>query len=132
MDMMIHAVINGKPRPLHYSIEVMFAVNDKFGSLQKAFEELERDDREGFEAVRFLGAAMANDAELCRRAEGADPHPMIKEEEISLRMRPLEYAALKQAICDAITAGYKQEQSDEKEEVDLGLIELQKKEKAGT
>ena len=69
MDTMIHAVINNKVYPLHYSIEVMFAVNEKYGSIQNALEILERDGRDSFDMLRYLAVAMQNDAELCRRAE---------------------------------------------------------------
>ena len=131
MDTMIHAVINNKVYPLHYSIEVMFAVNEKYGSIQNALEILERDGRDSFDALRFLAVAMQNDAELCRRAEGYDHAPMLEEKEISLRMKPAAYLALKMAVSQAVSAGYKQEKKSEDEEVDLGLLELSKKEEAG-
>lgn len=131
MDTMIQAPINGKARYLHYSVEVMFAVNEKYGSIQNALEILERDTREGFEVLRFLSVAMANDAELCRRAEGYDHLPMLEENDISLRMKPVVYLALKMAISQTVGLGYKQELKSEDGEVDLGLLELQKKEEAG-
>ena len=131
MDTMIYAVINGKVRPMHYSLEVMFAVHEKFGSLEAALELLEHDDRESFNAVRFMTTAMVNDAELCLRAEGYDHSPMMKEEDLGLRIKPFSYLALKKAISDTITMGYKQEQENKNKETDLGLLELQKKEEAG-
>ena len=131
MDTMIHAVINRKVYPLHYSIEVMFDVNEKYGSIQNALEILERDGRDSFDALRFLAVAMQNDAELCRRAEGYDNAPMLEEKDISLRMNPAAYLALKMAVSQAVSAGYKQEKKTEDEEVDLGLLELSKKEEAG-
>lgn len=109
----------------------MFAVNEKYGSIQNALEILERDTREGFEVLRFLTVAMANDAELCRRAEGYDHLPMLEENDISLRMKPVVYLALKMAISQTVGLGYKQELKSEDGEVDLGLLELQKKEEAG-
>ena len=131
MDTMIHAVINNKIYPLHYSIEVMFAVNEKYGSIQNALEILERDGRDSFDMLRYLTVAMQNDAELCRRAEGYDHAPMLEEKEISIRMKPAAYLALKMAVSQAVSAGYKQEKKSEDEEVDLGLLELSKKEEAG-
>lgn len=133
MDAMIHAVVNDKIYPLHYSIGVMFDVNEKYGSIQDALEILEKDNRESFEVLRFLTVAMANDAELCRRAEGYDhkPMPFSDEKDISVHMRPVEYLALKLAVSQAVNIAYKQECKGEDEEVDLGLIELQKKENAG-
>lgn len=131
MDAMITAVINGKIKPLHYSIEVMFAVNEKYGSVQNALDVLQHDNREGFDCLRYLAVAMANDAELCRRAEGYDSQPMTAPEEISTRMDPIMYIELKNAVTQAIGLGYKRELDDENKETDLGLLELQKKEEAG-
>lgn len=127
MDKMIVAEINGKKRYLHYSIECLFAVNEKYGSVQTALEILQKDNRESFEAVRYLAALMANDAELCRRAEGFTAEEMISENDIPLRMSPGKYALLMDAVCEAIAEGYRQEQEDEDEETDLGLAELRKK-----
>lgn len=132
MDTMINAVINGKIMPLHYSVEVMFAVNDKYGSVQAALDVLQCDNKEGFDCLRFLAVTMANDAELCRRAEGYDSAPMIELKDLSIRMKPAVYMLLKEAVSQAITLGYTQELGDdENKETDLGLLELQKKEEAG-
>lgn len=131
MDTMVRAFIKGKFRPLHYSMDVMFHVNEKFNSLHEAMELLEQDNREGFDTLRTLAVLMANDAELCRRDEGYEHNEIIGEKDISIRLTPGAFVALKQAVVDAITMGYKQEQEDENEEIDLGLLELQKKEEAG-
>lgn len=128
MDRMIKAVINGKETPLNYSIEVMFNVTDKFGDIQTALDTIAKDSKEGFEAVIWFAVQMANDAELCRRAEGYEPQPMIKASEIPKRMRPWEFNELRDAVCDAIALGYKREiPPDENEEIDLTLMELEAK-----
>lgn len=131
MDTMIYAVIKDKVKPMHYSIDVMFRVNEKYGTISAALETLEKNDREGFEVLRTLVTLMVNDAELCRRAEGYDPSELITEKDIPIRLKPIDVLNLKQAVADTISAGYKQEHSQENEEVDLGLLELQKKEEAG-
>lgn len=132
MDAMINAVINGKIRPLHYSVEVMFEINRLYGSVQEALELLQRQDREGFKCLRNLVVMMANDAELCRRAEGYDKNEMLSEDDITTRIKPSAHLHLIDAVMQAITLGYKQEITGEEEtETDLGLLELQKKEAAG-
>lgn len=127
MNRMAPALIAGKERQLNYSIEVMFNMREKFGSLDHAFDVLGGDDIEAFEAVRWFAVAMANDAELCRRDAGYDPQPMVSEDDISLRIQPLEFAQLRDAVIDAITLGYKRELVNEDEEVDVGLEELRSK-----
>lgn len=133
MDRMITASINGEERQLNYSIEVMFNMTEKFGNIQRALEIIEQDSLAAFDAVRWFAVQMANDAELCRRDAGYEPRPMLTMDAIKPRIKPLDYEILKGNVVDAIALGYRKEiRSDENEEVDLGLAELQaKKETAG-
>lgn len=132
MDRIVKAMIKGQERALNYSVEVMFAMMEKYGSIKTALELMEKNDKEGFEAVRWFAVAMANDGELCRREEGQEPLPMVKEKDVSIRMKPLEYKALREAVTEAIVLGYQREAEDPEEETDLGLAELEaKKEEAG-
>ena len=128
MDYLIPAIINGQERFLNYSIEIMFKVNEKFGGVNKALDAVAADTPDGVDAVRWFAVELANDGELCRREAGYDPQPMLKLEELSMRMRPIEYASLKASVVKAIFAGYKKDlPQDENQEVDLGLAELNEK-----
>lgn len=133
MYKMIPAEIGGEPRMLNYSVAVMFAVEDRFGSLRAALAALDKGGKEGFEVLRFLAVAMANDGELARRELGEDPRPMLTESSVSARMSPADYAALFNAVLAAINAGYNRDVPDDEDgEVDLVLQELdEKKTKAG-
>lgn len=131
MDNMITAVINGEERPLNYSIEIMFKVNEKYGGVNQALNALEGDTPESVQAVRWFAVELANDGELCRREAGQDHRKMLTLEDISMRMKPLDYMLLKNAVVNAIVAGYRRE-VDSGEDVDLGLAELnEKKAQAG-
>ena len=132
MDKMVYCFINGVKRPLHYSMEVLFAVNDRFGNINNALEVLTKEDKDSFEALQFLAVAMANDAELRLRAEGYDHGKFLGADDITMRMKPVEYVNLIQAVTDAVAAGYEQEHKSENEEIDLGLAELRKKAEAGS
>lgn len=131
MNNMVHAVIGKSVKPLHFSIDVMFSVLKKYNSVQNALEIMVQGGEEGFKVLQYLTVLMANDAELCRRKEGYDPEPFIDEEDVSIRMKPSVYLNLQDAVCQAISEGYTQEQEDGNEETDLGLLELRKKAKAG-
>lgn len=126
MDRMTTAVINGEERELNYSIEVMFNMTDKYSSISNALDIIGAGGKEGFEAVRWFAVQMANDAELCRRAAGYDPKPMLTMDSITLRMRPIDFEALTNAVVNSIAHGYRRE-SDKDEEIDLGLAELNAK-----
>ena len=130
MDKMNYAPIKGKFRPLNFSINVMFDAADKFGSMSKAFSIIDKENREGTEAICWFLVQMANDAELVRRQEGQDHGDMLSDSDVVID-NPAIYRVYKSAVLKAIEIGYTCEIENENE-VDLGLQELnQKKEKAG-
>ena len=131
MDRMVKADIAGEERLLNFSIAVMFDMDDRYGDLNGALTALSDPGKKGFEAVRWFVVKMANDAELYRREQGYAPVPLLEEKDISIRMTPLAYTEMKNAVIEAITAGYQKETSPSGE-IDLGLEEIEaKKEKAG-
>lgn len=127
MDRMTKAVIGGYVRPLNYSVSVMFDMMDKYGNIQKALDVLQNDTRDSFDAVRWFAVKMANDAELYFREAGYDPLPFVTDNDIPKTMAPIDYADLRSAVVDAISAGYQRDVKDENEEVDIGLAELRAK-----
>lgn len=131
MDRMIITTINGEERELNYSVEVMFNMTEKYGSISAALDIIEKGGKEGFEAVRWFAIQMANDGELCRRDAGYDPKPMLTADSITPRIRPIDLELLTADVVNAIALGYKRE-TDQSEEVDVGLAELNaKKAEAG-
>ncbi len=126
MDNTIIATINGEERVLNYSVEIMFKVNEKFGGVNQALDAIRPDTKEAFDAVKWFAVELVNDGELCRRAAGYDKKDMLKPEDISLRMAPLDYILLKEKVIKAIYAGYQRE-TENKDEIDLGLAELNEK-----
>ena len=127
MDRIVECKINGETRYLNYSIAVMFEMADKFGTIQKAFERMAQQGKDGFETTKWFAIACANDGELCRRQQGYEQMPLLTSKDITMRISPAEYDQLQAAIIDATTRGYKREVVDEDEEVDLGLQELSEK-----
>lgn len=132
MDRIIKTEFAGREVYLNYSIEVMFEVIEKYGSIKQALELIEGDSREGFAVTRHLGLLMAQDGELCRRAAGHEPQPLLSESEICTRIAPYDFTVFKKAVIDAIAAGYNRETKEKAEDVDVGLQKLnQKKTEAG-
>jgi len=132
MDRVVAVRIKGLDRVLNYSVEVMFDVIDKYENIQNALKLLEQNNKESFEVLRWLAVKMANDGELCRREAGLDKNPIVKDADISLRMKPLEYEELKVAVIEAITQGYRREVVDPNEYYDAEFLEYEaKKAKAG-
>ena len=128
MDRMVKTNIAGLERYLHYSMDVLFDVRDKYGSLDSLLDIIEKDDREAFEALTWITVRMANDGELCRRMQGYDHNEILKDEDVNTLMSPYEYMALKNAVATAVHYGYQREiPDDEQKEIDLGLQELEEK-----
>ncbi len=131
MNRMVLTQIAGVQRHLTFSISCMFDMQEQYGNIQKSLEIIQADNRDAFDAVRWFAVRMANEGELCRRNAGYEPLPMAEEKDIASTMSPYEYAQLRDAVVDAIAAGYKREVKDDKE-TDLGLEELNaKKTEAG-
>lgn len=128
MDRTVTTTIAGVERQLCYSVSVMFDMADKYGNIQKALDIIQESNLEAFDAVRWFAMKMANEAELCRREAGYDHLPMITEKDVSKYMSPIEFADLREAVVNAISAGYRREiDGNGNEERDLGLEELNAK-----
>lgn len=129
MDKMNYVPVKGTFRPLNFSIEVMFDAAEKYGGMAGAFDIIDKENREGADAIRWFIMRMANDAELVRRGEGYDKGDMLTEDDIQIT-NPALYRIYKQAVLKAIEIGYTREVEDPEEEIDLGLQELNKKKEA--
>lgn len=131
MDKMHYTPVAGKFRPLNFSIEVMFDAAEKFGGMAQAFEIIDKENPDGVAAIKWFIVHMANDAELVRRQEGYEHDRMLTEDDVEI-LKPWQYVLYKNAVLGAIDIGYHRDVEDPKEEIDLGLQELNaKKEKAG-
>ena len=131
MDRMNMAPVGGRFRPLNFSMDVMFDAADKYGSISNLLDILDKETRDSADAISWLLLRMANDAELVRRAEGYDPSPMLQDDDVIIK-KPVYYQIYKAAVIEAINIAYTREVEDPKQEIDLGLMELnEKKEKAG-
>lgn len=132
MDRVVQVVIKENAYTLNYSVAVMFNMTDKFGTIQKALDALAQGGKAGFEALQWFLLKLAEDGELARREMGYESAAFLQIEDISPRMKPLEYEELKGAVVAAITMGYQREVEEDDGEIDLGLQELnEKKAKTG-
>ena len=127
MDRYVEHEINGKIYTLHFSIAVMFDLIDRYKNTGEVFDILGGSNKEAFETLRWLTLQLARDGELLRREQGYDPLPFITEADLSLRMPPFEYIALREAVMKAISLGYQADMREENAEIDLGLQELREK-----
>ena len=127
----VTVTVGGVELTLHYSMDVLFDVNEKFGSLDGALNAMQEPGREGFEALLWMARRLAKEGELLRRERGEPARDLPASAELSGMMQPLEAGELLEKVSEAVALGYQREIVKKEQEVDLGLLELEKKEGAG-
>lgn len=129
MDKIVKTTFKGRCLYLNFSLEVMFDLIEKYGSVPAAIDKIEEDKPESVLVLNDIVRRLAIDGELCRRSYGYD-HGEILEEDIIPDLRdcyPFEYVELKDAVMKAFMGGYNRETRDEASEVDTGLQKLNEK-----
>lgn len=86
-------------------------------------------DRESFQATCELLALLTAQGELVRRYAGYDRAPILGADYFRAQLSPRDLAGAKRALGMAYDAAFRRETEDEETEVDLVLLELQKKTK---
>lgn len=125
----VKAVLAGRAQYLAFTVDAMFQIQEEFGGPGGLIELLQGDGRESYSAACRAAVILAEQGELARRALGYDPAPMVDAAAISATLSPEEAVALKRAVIAAISLGFGRELTDEDDEVDLGLAELNEQKK---
>lgn len=106
--------------------QALFDIYDKFGTKGFITDPLKDNNKAGFEATCFFLAKLCEQGELLRRWQGQTRGPVLSEQYFRVHLAPREVAAAKDAILAAIVLGFRREEK-ETGDLDLGLVELQKK-----
>ncbi len=125
---MTQVTINGQKYELLYNGAAMFAMHDICGETSLT-DAISAEGAGAFETIARIGAELAKQGELFRRFMGEDERPILTAEEILATITPLGAIRLRSAIMTAITEGYKRSTAQENKEIDLGLLELNRKKK---
>ena len=107
-----------------YNAAAYFATMEKYPD--GFFEVMTKNDRTGLEAMCWMLQLMSEQGELMRRYMGYDKEETFNADEAILKMRPKDIALARSVIMTAMDVGLNTEGDDE-EEVDLVLVELEKK-----
>lgn len=119
---------NGTTYHLLLNGAALFDIYDQFGSEGSVFDPIKGNDRESFEAICWYLDKLAEQGELYRRFEGQTPRPLPRDDEFRTCLSPHDVTRARSTINEAIAAGFLQEEAGEPpKEVDLGLLELEKK-----
>lgn len=106
--------------------QALFDIYDKFGTKGFITDPLKDNNKAGFEATCFFLAKLCEQGELLRRWEGQTRGPVFSEQYFRVHLAPRDVYRAKDAIVTTIRIGFARE-AEEEHDVDLGLVELQKK-----
>ena len=122
----VEITLVGQQYYLTFNGVAMFAFEDAFGGSNTYLEKAGIAGREGFEAVCEAAAILAEQGELARRVLGYDRGPLPDKNFFLACATPADMILLRQAVLNAIVAGYGR-QVESEDDTDLGLLELEQK-----
>lgn len=113
-----HLLLNGA---------ALFDIYDQFGQDVSVLDPIKDKGRDGFMAVCWYLEELATQGELYRRREGLDAGPIPEASMFEVMLSPLDVPRARTAIQTAIAAGFGREEVGQPKEIDVGLLELEKK-----
>lgn len=117
----------GRTYHLLMNAAALFDIYEKFGSKGFVLDHIQGNNRTSLEATCWMLAKLAEQGELWRRYQGFVGGEIPTEERFLLSLSPMDMPEAKRVITEAVQEGFRQEEGPERSEVDIGLLELQKK-----
>ena len=106
--------------------QALFDLYDRFGTEGFLTDALEGSRKQNFEAVCYFLAELSEQGELWRRWQGLDRGKILPEAWFRVHLAPRDVGRARTAILEAVRLGFARE-AEEPHDIDLGLLELQKK-----
>ena len=106
--------------------QALFDLYDKFGTKGFLTDPLKDKGKPGFEATCYFLSKLAEQGELLRRWQGQTRGPILPEQFFRVNLAPRDVYLARDAIVETVRLGFAREEAEE-HDVDLGLVELQKK-----
>lgn len=121
------AKLCGQSLCLLLNAQALFDLYDRFGADKFLTDHIEGTDKASFEATCAILSKLAEQGELWRRWQGLDRRPVLTEGWFRAHLAPFDVADAKEAIVQAVRLGFEREERADEPDMDLGLMELQKK-----
>lgn len=125
--------LGAKVLHLYFNGEAMFQANDLDKDLPDDSPDwiarMLDNTLEGKRTLCKVAHILATQGELSRRYLQYNPERIPTEEEINLLLTPMALVGLRSAVMKAIDDGYAAPSQDDDGDIDLGLLELEKKTK---
>lgn len=120
--------VGGRTFHLCMNGTAVFDFYEHYGTESQLLDPIEGNDKEAFENLCWMLSKLSEQGELVRRYQGHDRAPMAGTDWFRTMLKPMEVPVAKLAVQQAVRLGFSREvDSGEEEEVDLGLMELEKK-----
>lgn len=119
--------LHGKKYGLYYNGMAMFEIQDKLGDMSMIFDVVRGRSKEKF--LKLCGIIGIMSVQYARAMEqlGYGAQNILRADYIESAAAVRDIAALQDMVIEAINRGLEQAETDEDQEIDLGLIEFQKK-----
>lgn len=105
----------------------LFDCYERFGDKGSLLDHITGTTTKAFDNTCWMLVKLAQQGEIFRRFQGLDKQPMLTVPQAQALLSPLDLIAAQTAIREAYAASFERKVRDEEEDVDLGLLELQKK-----
>lgn len=105
----------------------LFDAYDRFGDKGDLLDRVSGTTRESFEDTVWMLVKLCQQGEAYRRHMGEEKLPMLTVEAAMRTMLPPDVVRARAAIRSAFAVGFGRTEENEEREVDMGLLELQKK-----
>lgn len=119
--------LNGQIYSLLLTGAALFDAYDRFGDKGDLMDHLTGTSRESFDNTVWMLVNLAKHGEAYRRYMGEDAVPMLSVEQAVQTMGPRDVIVARAAIREALSTAFARTERSEEEEIDEGLLELQKK-----
>lgn len=120
----VKGYFQGKEYHLLFNGYAMFAEEELFDGAS-IVDAVGMEGKEGIEPLAKAFCLLAEQGELARRYAGYTPQDIPDPERVKHFLMPYELPGMRKAVLTAVLQGYGRE--EQKEEIDLGLVEMQKK-----
>lgn len=111
---------------LMYTGTAFFALMEEFGDPSDMIEKISPNTKEAYSALCKIGGILSEQGAIYRSYMGYERTSTLDPDKFQAVARPVNMLALKRAVSNEVFSGLNREENEE-EEIDLGLLELQKK-----
>lgn len=119
--------LGGTTYHLLLNVAALFDCYEHFGDKGSLLDHITGTTAKAFDNTCWMLVKLAQQGEIFRRYQGMDKQPMLTVAQAQTLLSPLDLIAAQTAIREAYASGFERKVKDEEDDIDLGLVELQKK-----